>query len=80
VIRMTLAALATALLAVCRYDGAERKESHEFRSLRAALSNPLVRLRLLNAANARNFDLRFADGRTFHVIASDGGYCLRPSA
>jgi blue copper oxidase len=34
----------------------------------------LVRLRLLNAANARNFDLRFGDGRTFHVIASDGGY------
>jgi FtsP/CotA-like multicopper oxidase with cupredoxin domain len=32
----------------------------------------LVRLRLLNAANARNFDLRFGDGRTFHVIASDG--------
>ncbi len=38
----------------------------------------LVRLRLLNAANARNFDLRFADGRTFHVIASDGGYLPAP--
>jgi FtsP/CotA-like multicopper oxidase with cupredoxin domain len=34
----------------------------------------LVRLRLLNAANAQNFDLRFKDGRTFHVIASDGGF------
>jgi FtsP/CotA-like multicopper oxidase with cupredoxin domain len=40
----------------------------------------LVRLRLLNAANARNFDLRFADGRTFHVIASDGGYLPAPVA
>ena len=34
----------------------------------------LVRLRLLNGANARIFDLRFSDGRSFHVIASDGGY------
>jgi blue copper oxidase len=33
----------------------------------------LVRLRLLNGANARIFDLRFSDGRLFHVIASDGG-------
>jgi blue copper oxidase len=40
----------------------------------------MVRLRLLNAANARNFDLRFADGRTFHVIASDGGYLAAPVA
>jgi blue copper oxidase len=40
----------------------------------------LVRLRLLNAANARNFDLRFADERTFHVIASDGGYLAAPVA
>ena len=40
----------------------------------------LVRLRLLNAANARNFDLQFADGRTFHVIASDGGYLAAPVA
>jgi blue copper oxidase len=38
----------------------------------------LVRLRLLNAANARNFELRFVDGRTFHVIASDGGFLARP--
>ena len=40
----------------------------------------LVRLRLLNAANARNFDLRFGDGRVFHVIASDGGYLPAPVA
>ena len=33
----------------------------------------LVRLRLLNAANARNFDLGFADRRPFFVIAGDAG-------
>ncbi len=40
----------------------------------------IVRLRLLNAANARNFDLSFQDGRTFQVIASDGGYLSKPLA
>jgi FtsP/CotA-like multicopper oxidase with cupredoxin domain len=44
----------------------------------AKVPRGLVRLRLLNAANARNFDLQFADGRTFHVIASDGGYLAAP--
>jgi blue copper oxidase len=34
----------------------------------------VVRLRLLNAANAQNFELRFSDQRAFHVIASDGGF------
>jgi blue copper oxidase len=38
----------------------------------------LVRLRLLNGSNARNLDLAFGDGRTFHVIASDGGYLAAP--
>jgi FtsP/CotA-like multicopper oxidase with cupredoxin domain len=38
----------------------------------------LVRLRLLNAANAQNFELRFSDQRTFHVIASDGGFLSAP--
>jgi blue copper oxidase len=38
----------------------------------------LVRLRLLNGANARNFDLRFSDERIFHVIASDGGFVAEP--
>ncbi|MDX2275737.1 MAG: multicopper oxidase domain-containing protein [Hyphomonadaceae bacterium] len=38
----------------------------------------LVRLRLLNAANARNFVLSFEDGRSFHIIASDGGYLAAP--
>ena len=32
-----------------------------------------VRLRLLNAANARNFDLRFSDRRPFFVVAGDAG-------
>lgn len=39
----------------------------------------LVRLRLLNAANAQNL-LRFSDQRTFHVIASDGGFLPAPVA
>ena len=38
----------------------------------------LVRLRLLNAANAQNFELRFSDKRTFYVIASDGGFLSAP--
>lgn len=45
----------------------------------AKVPRGLVRLRLLNAANARIFDLRFSDGRTFHVIASDGGYLQTPA-
>jgi blue copper oxidase len=40
----------------------------------------LARLRLLNAANAQNFVLRFSDQRTFHVIASDGGFLPAPVA
>ena len=40
----------------------------------------LVRLRLLNAANAQNFELRFSDQRAFHVIASDGGFLSAPAA
>lgn len=38
----------------------------------------LVRLRLLNGANARFFDLQFSDRRKFDVIASDGGYLSAP--
>jgi blue copper oxidase len=38
----------------------------------------LVRLRLLNGANAQNFELRFSDRRMFHVIGSDGGFLSRP--
>jgi blue copper oxidase len=40
----------------------------------------LVRLRILNAANAQNFDLRFSDRREFHVIASDAGLLSGPVA
>ncbi|MBC8792097.1 MAG: copper oxidase [Tagaea sp. CACIAM 22H2] len=39
----------------------------------------LVRLRILNAANARNFDLAFDDGRPFAAIATDGGYLREPA-
>ena len=47
----------------------------------AKVSPPgVVRLRLLNAANAQNFELRFGDQRTFHVIASDGGVLPAPVA
>jgi len=44
----------------------------------ARVPKGLVRLRLLNGANARNFHLGFDDGRTFSVIASDGGYLAAP--
>lgn len=39
----------------------------------------LVRVRFLNAANAQNFELRFNDRRSFHVIASDGGFLSAPA-
>ena len=38
----------------------------------------LVRLRIVNAANAQNFDLRFSDRREFRVIASDAGFLAAP--
>jgi blue copper oxidase len=38
----------------------------------------LVRLRIVNAANAQNFDLRFSDRREFRVIASDAGFLSAP--
>lgn len=37
-----------------------------------------VRLRFLNAANARNFDLRFSDRRPFYVVGSDAGLLPEP--
>ena len=40
----------------------------------------IVRLRLLNGSNARIYHLRFADGRTFHQVASDGGLLPKPLA
>ncbi|MBK8949345.1 MAG: multicopper oxidase domain-containing protein [Flavobacteriales bacterium] len=38
----------------------------------------VVRLRLLNGSNARVYQLGFEDGRTFHVIAGDGGLLAAP--
>jgi len=38
----------------------------------------LTRFRVLNASNARTYTLRFADGRTFHQVASDGGLLPAP--
>ncbi len=44
----------------------------------AEVPKGLVRLRLLNAANARNFHLTFDDNRLMHVIATDNGYVPAP--
>jgi blue copper oxidase len=44
----------------------------------AKVPSGLVRLRLLNAANAQNFELRFSDHRKFYVIASDSGFLSKP--
>jgi len=38
----------------------------------------LVRLRLVNGANARFFDLSFSDDRSFHWVASEGGLLEGP--
>jgi blue copper oxidase len=46
----------------------------------ARVPRGLVRLRLLDGANARNFDLRFSDNRTLYVIASDAGFLPEPIA
>jgi blue copper oxidase len=46
----------------------------------ARVPSGLVRLRILNAANAQNFDLRFGDRRKFYVIASDSGFLAAPVA
>lgn len=43
----------------------------------ASVPGKLVRLRLVNGANARTFVLSFDDGREFHWIASDGGLLER---
>ncbi|KGT88652.1 cell division protein FtsP [Pantoea sp. JGM49] len=44
------------------------------------VSRGWVRLRLLNASNARRFDLSFSDNRPFTVIASDQGFLPAPVA
>ena len=38
----------------------------------------IVRCRLLNACNARIFNLSFQSGREMHLIATDGGYLPKP--
>ena len=38
----------------------------------------LLRLRLHNGSNARTYQLRFSDKRSFQVIASDGGFLAEP--
>jgi FtsP/CotA-like multicopper oxidase with cupredoxin domain len=43
-----------------------------------SVSASLCRLRLLNGANARVFRIGLSDGRTFHVIGTDGGLLERP--
>ena len=40
----------------------------------------IVRLRILNGANARNFHVRLGDKRPLLVIASDGGFIEKPEA
>lgn len=44
----------------------------------AVVPQSIVRLRLLNASNARLFDLSFASGRPLHLIATDGGFLPAP--
>ncbi|MFI9587323.1 multicopper oxidase family protein [Streptomyces sp. NPDC052236] len=43
-----------------------------------AVTTERIRLRLLNGSNARVYNFRFADGRSFHQIASDGGLLSAP--
>ncbi|HAC07262.1 MAG TPA: hypothetical protein DCF71_15545 [Gemmatimonadetes bacterium] len=38
----------------------------------------VVRLRILNASNARIYNFGFSDNRTFHQVASDGGFLRAP--
>lgn len=42
------------------------------------VSTEAVRLRILNASNARFYNFGFADDRQFHVVASDGGLLAGP--
>ncbi len=39
---------------------------------------PMIRLRIVNGANGTFYGLHFADNRTFHQIASDGGLLAAP--
>jgi FtsP/CotA-like multicopper oxidase with cupredoxin domain len=46
----------------------------------AVVPSGLVRLRLLNGSNARNYTLFFDDARPMHLVATDGGYLPAPVA
>lgn len=43
------------------------------------VTTELVRLRLLNASNARTYNFHFSDDREYAVVASDGGLLPRPA-
>ncbi len=45
----------------------------------ATVPQSIVRLRLLNASNSRNYHFHFSDGRMMHAIASDGGFLAKPA-
>lgn len=47
-------------------------------SPQARVPASIVRLRILNGANARNFHIRLNDNRPLLVIASDGGFIGKP--
>lgn len=42
------------------------------------VTRDLIRFRILNAANARIYNLRFDNGKPFHVIATDSGFLPAP--
>src|SRR5262249_37683376 len=44
----------------------------------ASVPKGIVRLRLLNASNARFYTLHLSDRRAMHLIASDGGFLPKP--
>ncbi|SFF00225.1 multicopper oxidase family protein [Trichococcus pasteurii] len=44
------------------------------------VKNELVRLRLVNGSNARNYTFGLENGAVFHQIASDGGFLEQPVA
>lgn len=46
----------------------------------ATVPRGVVRLRLVNASNARNYDLGFDDGRPVVLVATDQGYLTAPIA
>jgi len=46
----------------------------------AAVPRGIVRLRLLNGSNARNYALSFDDRRPLHLVATDGGFLPAPLA